>query len=51
MGNLNDHVSGTWNKQKFKDRQKRIRKYRFINKIKTKVLLRWWAIKDIFNCL
>jgi len=51
MGNLNNIIDKTWNRQKFIDKQRRRRKYRFFIRIKNRIILYWLDFKDIFNCL
>lgn len=51
MGNLNKLIDKTWDRQKFIDKQRRRRKYRFFIRIKTNVVLYFLSLKDIFNCI
>ena len=51
MGNLNTIVKKTWNRQKFIDKQRPLRKYRYFVNIKNRITLYWLSLKDIFNCL
>jgi hypothetical protein len=51
MGNLNTIVKKTWNRQKFTDKQRPLRKYRYFVNIKNRIILYWLSLKDIFNCL
>ena len=51
MRNLNKLIDKTWDRQKFIDKQRRKRKYRFFVRIKNNVILYLLSLKDIFNCL
>jgi hypothetical protein len=51
MGNLNKLIDKTWDRQKFINKQRRRRKYRYFVNIKNRVILYWLSLKDIFNCL
>lgn len=49
MGKLNNIVDKTWNRQKFIDKQRRRRKYRFFIRIKNRIILYWLNFKDIYS--
>lgn len=51
MRNLNTIVKKTWNRQKFIDKQRPLRKYRDFVNIKNRITLYWLRFKDVFNCL
>ena len=51
MRNLNKLIDKTWDRQKFIDKQRRKRNYRFFVRIKNNVILYLLSLKDIFNCL
>ena len=51
MGNLNNRIDKTWDRQKFIDKQRLRKKYRFFIRIKNRIILYWLDLKDIFNCL
>ena len=50
MTNVNNLIDKTWDRQKFIDRQRRRKKYRFFIRIKNRIILYWLDFKDIFNC-
>ena len=50
MTNVNNLIDKTWDRQKFIDRQRRRKKYRFFIRIKNRIILYWLDLKDIFNC-
>jgi len=46
MGNLNNHISKTWNREKFIKKQRISRKYRLLFRLKNNFLLYYLDIRD-----